>query len=214
MSTTLARPRTFCLDTNDGPVTCTSDLSMQAAAELLKGSRSDFACDLSRKVIGGQRLSPKQELWIVYLAQQALDAKNAPAKSVAPGEFIGLIQSIRNLQEGRATGRVVLRVKGARLSAVTSGQNVGCIYVKDENGAYLGKITPQGHFRPVYGGLDPEQEAAVLDAMRAAAADPQGAAAEYGRETGRCACCGRELTNPESIALGIGPICLETLIGG
>lgn len=29
----------------------------------------------------------------------------------------------------------------------------------------------------------------------------------YGRETGNCACCGRELTNPESVALGIGPIC-------
>jgi hypothetical protein len=38
-------------------------------------------------------------------------------------------------------------------------------------------------------------------------ADPQGAAAEDGLRTGRCSCCGRELTDPVSIAMGIGPIC-------
>jgi hypothetical protein len=32
-------------------------------------------------------------------------------------------------------------------------------------------------------------------------------AAAYGRATGICCCCGRTLTNPESIAAGIGPIC-------
>jgi hypothetical protein len=32
-------------------------------------------------------------------------------------------------------------------------------------------------------------------------------AAKYGKATGRCLVCGRELTNPESIELGIGPIC-------
>lgn len=32
-------------------------------------------------------------------------------------------------------------------------------------------------------------------------------AAEYGRAHGRCLVCGRTLTNPESIAAGIGPIC-------
>lgn len=34
-------------------------------------------------------------------------------------------------------------------------------------------------------------------------------AAAYGHETGACMCCGRTLTNPESIALGIGPICRD-----
>lgn len=34
-------------------------------------------------------------------------------------------------------------------------------------------------------------------------------AAAYGHETGNCMCCGRTLTNPASIALGIGPICRD-----
>lgn len=29
----------------------------------------------------------------------------------------------------------------------------------------------------------------------------------YGRQTGQCCCCGRALTNPDSIAAGIGPVC-------
>lgn len=33
-------------------------------------------------------------------------------------------------------------------------------------------------------------------------------AKEYGHLTGRCCCCGRELTNETSIELGIGPVCL------
>jgi hypothetical protein len=31
----------------------------------------------------------------------------------------------------------------------------------------------------------------------------------YGKRTGACSCCGRELTNGESIDRGIGPICAE-----
>jgi hypothetical protein len=37
--------------------------------------------------------------------------------------------------------------------------------------------------------------------------DPFEAAKQYGRDSGRCAACGRDLTDPESIANGIGPIC-------
>lgn len=38
-------------------------------------------------------------------------------------------------------------------------------------------------------------------------ADPMEAMKADGRRTGRCCCCGRELTDPDSIAAGIGPIC-------
>jgi hypothetical protein len=34
-------------------------------------------------------------------------------------------------------------------------------------------------------------------------------AARIGHQTGTCCICGRELTNPESISMGIGPICIE-----
>ena len=45
---------------------------------------------------------------------------------------------------------------------------------------------------------------AVLDAI---AQSPQAASVRYGREIGKCGVCGRTLTNEESRAAGIGPIC-------
>ena len=38
---------------------------------------------------------------------------------------------------------------------------------------------------------------------------PLQAAMKYGKLSGRCCSCGRELTNDGSIELGIGPICAE-----
>ena len=43
--------------------------------------------------------------------------------------------------------------------------------------------------------------------LAAVAASPQAASVRYGREIGKCGVCGRTLTNEESRAAGIGPIC-------
>jgi hypothetical protein len=45
-------------------------------------------------------------------------------------------------------------------------------------------------------------------ALIAVEADPLAAAKQDGVLTGRCSCCGRALTEPTSIAIGVGPICL------
>ena len=39
--------------------------------------------------------------------------------------------------------------------------------------------------------------------------DPKAASALYGQRIGRCGVCGRTLTDEESRALGIGPICIQ-----
>lgn len=46
-----------------------------------------------------------------------------------------------------------------------------------------------------------------LRALEAIAADPAKAFISYGKQFGVCGVCGRELTNPESIERGIGPVC-------
>lgn len=50
---------------------------------------------------------------------------------------------------------------------------------------------------------------AVKDLLVEIEADPLAAAIKYGRLSSRCCSCGRDLTNPESIARGIGPDCAE-----
>ena len=48
----------------------------------------------------------------------------------------------------------------------------------------------------------------VLDAI---AADPQAASTRYGQEIGACGVCGRTLTDEDSRARGIGPICADKM---
>jgi hypothetical protein len=86
--------------------------------------------------------------------------------------------------------------------APDTGRNAGSIYVKD-NGEYIGKVT-DGKFLPTF-----QCDDATRDRVVSVASDPHKAAKAYGMKTGSCSCCGRELTNKESIELGIGPICLE-----
>ena len=89
-------------------------------------------------------------------------------------------------------------------------KNPGCIYVVEpESDTYLGKITPAGVFEPTFR-CSEDQRRAVMDV----AADPLSAAVSHGKQTGACACCGRELSDPESIARGIGPVCAEKFFGG
>lgn len=60
-------------------------------------------------------------------------------------------------------------------------------------------------------GLDAAEIKAALDEIER---DPLAAIKAHGIATGSCGCCGRELTDPESIRQGIGPICADKFGGG
>lgn len=100
--------------------------------------------------------------------------------------------------------RPIMRFEKFRFSlAPATGANAGAIYVKarDGNDTYLGKIV-EGKFL-TRRECSPEMEKLIVETC----ANPAEAAIAYGRTSGECSICGRELTNKESIALGIGPIC-------
>lgn len=97
--------------------------------------------------------------------------------------------------------------------APSHGNNPGAIYVKD-NGAYVGKIARDASTFAPGRDFDPSRLPALVEAM----ADPAKAVkADAARRAKMllddptmsipCGCCGLTLTNPESIARGIGPIC-------
>jgi hypothetical protein len=56
--------------------------------------------------------------------------------------------------------------------------------------------------------LDDEGRLNVTVALGRIEDDPAGTIAAHGKATGSCGCCGRELTDPESIERGIGPVCI------
>jgi hypothetical protein len=96
----------------------------------------------------------------------------------------------------------VLRLGALSLKlAPKTGKNPGCTYVFDHDD-YAGKVTPDGKFIALK-----SAPAAIEGELIALASDPLAALTAYGKRTGNCSCCGRPLTNPVSVAAGIGPIC-------
>jgi SNF2-related domain/Family of unknown function (DUF6011)/Helicase conserved C-terminal domain len=93
------------------------------------------------------------------------------------------------------TGKLMFRAGQISLSLAPSyGRNPGAVYVK-RGEDYLGKIvgiTYQGK---------PCPELAII------ALDPYAAATAHGLLTKQCGCCGKTLTDPVSVARGIGPDC-------
>lgn len=83
-----------------------------------------------------------------------------------------------------------------QLDTPLKGRWVGCVFMKEQAGDDLHKVR------------DIVREEAVL---RAVIADAEGALVRYGLELGACGMCGRTLTDEESRARGIGPICAEKL---
>jgi len=97
--------------------------------------------------------------------------------------------------------------------APAHGNNPGAIYVKD-NGAYVGKIPAGASIFSPGRDFDQSRLPALVEAMADPAAAVKADAARRAelllKDPGMtipCGCCGLTLSNPESIARGIGPIC-------
>lgn len=107
----------------------------------------------------------------------------------------------------RASGlkRIKLRMSGFQVSpAPENGKNAGALYVK-QGEAYLGMVAGGKFLKRDC--CDDATTAKVSHLI----ADPMAAMKAHGIETGTCCMCGLELTDPESIERGIGPICMERL---
>ena len=83
-------------------------------------------------------------------------------------------------------------------------KNAGSVYIK-QLGEYIGKVTG-GYYLPV-GNVSKDTIAEIQEICK----DPMESAVAYGRRTGNCAVCARELTVKESIDRGIGPVCADKL---
>lgn len=152
--------------------------------------RNDFARSLFEQAQYRGTLSEKQIA--------AIQRNLAPA-------VIELASVSRAFDHARAAGLKAPRLRLPEFVfslATTNSFNVGMIYVKAKDGTYLGKITKHGAFFPSRCCEESHKEA-----LRNLDLDVVAAAKKYGQETGECSCCGRLLTDPESVERGIGPIC-------
>lgn len=181
-------------------------MDMMEYDDILAGLRemtySDFAKSLLAQYARKGELSERQ--WDAGERAVIRHRETAQKRQVQRVE-IDYIRIETLLFTARANGlkKPVFRACGMTFSlAPSQGKNAGAVYVKAD-GEYAGKLM-MGRFHPAY-----EAPHWVAEKLAEVAADPRGKAIDYARETGICACCGRTLTDPQSIQLGIGPICIQ-----
>ena len=147
-----------------------------------------------------QRLTVQDaERQAVRATEQAARAQSAPVVTVEA------IEVAFNTAKQAGVKRPKLRLDTFVFSpAGENSNNAGAIYIKNkEDGLYLGKVMGGRLFTS----RDCTTEAA--ERIVAVSSDPKQAAVAYGMKFGACSVCGRTLTDSDSVARGIGPICAE-----
>lgn len=107
----------------------------------------------------------------------------------------------------RKAGHELPEVPAGRYAVETEEGHLAFYRVdRPTEGAWAGrtfvKVQASDELHPVRGG-------AAASVLRKIAVDPAAASLRYGREIGSCGVCGRTLTDEDSRARGIGPICAE-----
>ena len=190
----------FTVTARGESITFTSTLSDAKVLETLRGMRSSFAQDLARKF---NKLSPAQYAWAHKLA---VDANTVAVVDVnQTSQFEALFNAFETAK-GKGAKRLTLRFEGVNIKP---NRDLTALWVTSqtefEQGdygmqpKYLGKVTRTS--------IDSKFSDTVRETIMGAASDPLSAAIKYGKVSGSCSCCGKELTVKESIDRGIGPIC-------
>lgn len=153
----------------------------------LASIRRDMDADAKREAVRAQQSAPRAPAPVVNLEP----VETAFAKAKAAGITYPKLR----------LGAFVFSPAGE------SSANAGAIYIKtrtqngDLPGQYMGKVLG-GKFLKVRECSEAQERAIV-----ALCEDPKAAALAYGKEFGKCSVCNRALSDPESVAAGIGPIC-------
>jgi hypothetical protein len=169
--------------------------------------RFEFAAAMVQALNQWGTLTEKQFATVARLTadaparQAAFAARKAAEAAAAPSCEVAAIEAAFGKAKAAGIKWPKLRLGGFTFSpAGERSANAGAVYVK-RGEVYLGKVV-QGRFNKV-------RDCSDADALEIVdlAADPHTAAVAFGKEYGKCAVCAKELSDPESVARGIGPVC-------
>ena len=170
-------------------------------------SWNSFAASVMQQHNEGKEWSEKQVEALERMVAKVQATRQRKAEEAERAKVSVDLSAITDMFEqakNRGYKRPKYRAEGLTLSlAPLNGVNAGAIYVKTEDDDYCGKVV-NNEFIPARNVSE-----TVGTALLEIAKNPADAAVRYGRLTGRCACCGRSLSNKRSIELGIGPICAD-----
>lgn len=174
----------------------------------LRNARGSFGTSLYGAVQQYGNLTEKQLAAVQKIIEKSkVEAAERAVADANPELQDSIMPVVDAFKKAKMLGakRSKLRLSEVVFSlAPDSGKNADHIYIKAKNGTYLGKVAPTGAFTSSRE-CTPELREVILRV----GADPLTAAIDYGRMSGECACCGRELTDQQSIDDGIGPVCKQ-----
>lgn len=137
-------------------------------------------------------------------AQWAADAaKDNRNVALDASKLCAAFATRRANKRAEAAGVAFLRLVFGNITVTPDRQSPSDVWFK-RDGVWIGK-TENGRFKP-FRACTADDTALV----QRVCADPAAAAKAHGLDYSFCSCCGLPLTNPESIARGIGPICAES----
>ena len=172
----------------------------------------EFATSMANSVAMRKYASEKQRYWLVRLCEST-EGRDQKVKQ----HTIGDLKAINDMFDRAASTlqhpAIVLGEgdKAIRLSVAGETAKVpGSINVTSTGSfstrTWYGRILQSGQFET---SSRAQLDEPTVDLLRSFAHNPARVAAEYGRRTGNCCFCNRELTAKDSLTVGYGPICAE-----
>lgn len=202
-----------------GPVEVDTLLTEEEACEICRQLLKED--EFAQKLAHSRSPSTVQFIWMHIKAMKHLEEKEAkdsgqlPTAQIdlgGPGKFAELIR----LYESAQKGSTAKKPKPPKLRFQTD--NYDRVYIRllgeksryhgligiTANGLWCGRLEADGIFHK--SDRCPDE---IIELLQTFAENPLATIEANGKEFGFCSCCGLELTNPESIERGIGPICLN-----
>ena len=175
-----------------------------------------YACDVRIKVGDtiewGAVVGSKHVDCAAAVGQQNEADKRKAGSITQLGDFTGVYALFEKAAKGGKWPRITINADGFEFYLYVSGQKAmipGMINVKrnGDNGIFdwFGRITPDGAWDQRHKEVDER----MADALSRLAMDPVGTAAMYGRLSGKCCFCKKQLTDAPSVDAGYGPVCAK-----
>lgn len=180
-----------------------ASMRFQTRTDSFAAGKADICRDLASKLLRfGRFASDKQAEFAAKLVSWSMPRPAADTRPEAEGIAVPNLYAVLLKHSTFHVDRLAISRKNQdSLCWLKLEGHDGVIGILDRG---IAKLTRKGAQAVVDAGLSADWLPTLL---RELDADPLTAAKKYGKLSGRCCSCGRDLTDPDSIEAGIGPIC-------
>ena len=146
-------------------------------------------------------------LWVLAGSTEAIEALTKEQASKLIDHLKTLPDQFPLVDMPKVDTKVSVNVPAGRYAVEINGELIFAAVDRPESGKWAGYTFVKRQVGPELVRIHRSLSDKILTAIRAAG--PEAASIRYGQELGICGRCNTELTNEESRARGIGPICKD-----